>query len=462
MIINGALNLIELEGKIGKNKKILKLFLLPPPFNPHELMNCGKIDSTDIDSYLIKQFDVINKKDPKKKINYLINKNIFMPQRKKKEGFSYSKQITDLFDDVDGIIETQSSKFEGVLVHNINSIIPCFYISENRIIQQLKSDILNIGKNPYQNYNIMNLRYVSDGIIQINNEVTYVLTKIIGGKNELRNFNETELKFIKDIKNSMTITSPINKTGEQNKQNKKSDSKISSDLYYWRKPYNPTNAVIELLLRKFVTDILDNHTDVSVKKIFEEIIKNDFRKRMNGIFNLTDGYLENLQRNISDIEKIWLDIDPEKREENNINEEKSLYKNILLKNDDGLYNYGGDLGKIDNFRDFLMGISKFYEQNIYDEYVYVLLSMKACQIICSGVSIFYLSCMSYREGLSLVRLLVKYFGFEIKKCSYLNGDIASAHERIRLSQINRDIFELFLPQIMTGCVDISMFEEYII
>ena len=70
--INGPINTIRLEGKVGSTKKVITLFMYWQ-LGPYNQTKCDDIRAVDINTYLVRQFDSAIKSKPDLTYDFIYN-----------------------------------------------------------------------------------------------------------------------------------------------------------------------------------------------------------------------------------------------------------------------------------------------------------------------------------------------------------------------------------------------------
>lgn len=405
--VNGPVNTIRLRGDVNGKTKIIYLFM---DFHADIRIQsqCYDIRSTDIDKYLVNTFDKVHKLEPHRVFDLLIELNPLYSVRfgdPINRGKYLFGQTVSLFNKAKNIKSRKvymSKELPNVRLHYAD-------IREytSRKYDDIWVSLVNLI-DKIQNYKSVDYHIFSnilDGLNLIYSHAGFIYNLLYKG----------------DIKKPK---SPVIFTNDQ-----KTLIKYTSYDY---------NKIAQKLIYKIKKQYNNPDIKSKINKIISTDIHNIFKESLGNIENIID-YLNNLLKKF----------EPYK----NMN-----YRKILVKQDDGLYDYGI---KLDDIFCNISKLDNFLSNFMLDEYSLQLMDLYLLRrvldknyinnaIIYTGAS----------HTVNYIRLLVKYFDFEVTHYSYLkNNNIENAHKLIKESVVKEELNELFFPPIIKQCSNLSSFPD---
>lgn len=401
--VNGPVNTVRLEGKIGDIKKVVYLFM-DFHISVQNQTECDNIRSIDIDKYIINTFDkalgndktydlIIERDpihalhdDPKYKGRYLFEQTYKM--------FHKASNI----DPMTGIVG-RSKELKNVRLHY--------------------SDIRG-----YTTRKLDNIMYaIQDVLNKIWNNQAFQYTDLVELNAGLNMIYAHMLSIYKLIYEDKNIEEPKDTKIEFSENN------IILSKYTYEQYRKVLQKIIYKLLKRYNNKIVDT----TLRKIINNEIHNAFKE----FFNDMDKILKDVNRMIKFLEPY----------------KETIINDVLLKQPNGTYNYGfrlssyiDDIVKLYNIYEtlynHLLGGSSMYMMDLY------LLKRLLDKDYITNAVIY----TGAAHSLDYIRLLVKYFDFKITHYSYLKDDnIKAAEKYIKESKNEYDLGILFFPPEILQC-----------
>lgn len=412
--VNGPMNTIRLEGKIGNVSKIIYLFMdFHMPINYQT--ECDDIRSNDIDKFLIQTFDKSYEMDKGKIFDLFVEYNplypIAFPQhnvfgKTTQKGMYLFGQTVKLFNKSINIKDEkiyQSDELKNVRLHYAD-------IREytSRRYDKIGSEIINILNMCWDRQSIYynDIAIILDGLKIIRSLIVFLYQSLYENKN------------IKNVK-KLIFT-----------ENQLILSKYSDTDY-------------KQAAEKLIYKMLKKYKNETVKNIIKNVISNELHKEFKDFFDKLDDIESSLYHTFKQLE-------PHKNK--NIHE-------ILIKQNNGTYDYG--LANSNQFicyinnlkyilQDYLIGGIGLYLMDIY-----VLRRMLDKDYIQNAILY-----TGAAHSCNYIRILVKYFNFNITHFSYIkNNDIVEAEKIIKQSDNIEQLNELFYPEILKQCSNLEKFPD---
>jgi hypothetical protein len=408
--VNGPINVVRLEGKVGTIKKVIYVFI-SWPISADDQTKCDDIRAVDVSTYLVRQFDQLKKSKPNSVYDFMYSRGPLVPDFKSTFRGTYQNQVAEIFAksfeiDLDENKVKKSSLIPNVRFHYMGVIDYVFLNTPNIIFNRIHPIVSDIWHNRSYNLNDMialhnDIKIIGDEVMQI-----YYLC-----------FEEKKL------------TNPkLDKSVYSAKINKKFDISVEDS---------------QKLVRKLIYKLKYAYDNKSVGNTMNTIINTEFKDMLSSYFSDEKIVIETIVSEIEFLKKLGdhklTDIlHPQKdgsydyHLSDDIMDEKILF---FKKMHQKILSYGSNF--IDSFLMSANLIRRFLDKNY----------------ITNGVT--YLNAYS---AINLIRLLVKHFGFEITNWSYLkNNDLAMCKKMIAESKKYSDLNVIFLPVLLDQCADLGSF-----
>jgi hypothetical protein len=208
---------------------------------------------------------------------------------------------------------------------------------------------------------------------------------------------------------------------------------------------NYSLADYDEITKKVIYKLLKSYKNKNIQEKMLYIINND----LHDIFSEFFKYIEEILKKLEEL-KIKLEIVGN----NNIND-------VLMPRRDGTFNYGMDPNEVDEYLTLFNNIKK-----------------KLFNFIIGGIGALMMDLFLLRRfldkdyvtntitytgafhSINYIRLLVKYFDFDITHCSYIkNNDIQNAKTKIKKSKKMEELRELFYTLVEIQCSDLGKFPK---
>lgn len=410
--VNGPINCIRLEGKVGQIKKVIHLFMYWST-GADEQTKCDDIRAVDINTYLVRQFDSAAKSKPNMVYDFMYNKGPLTSNFNPNARGTYENRVAEIFTksfeiNLDENKVKKSKSVPNVRFHYTGVLDYALHNSSNVLFGEIRPIINNIWHS--RTYNANTLIDLHNSIKKIGDEVVYI----------------NELCF-----NSIMITNPkMEKSVYVIDPNKKVDI--------------PQEDILKLT-RILINKIKNKYTNESVKKIMNTIINTEFKKILDGYFVEEKKMMEEIGLDIEFLKKLG---------------DHDLY-DILHQQKNGIYSYHMDSDILDEKLLFFENIFQKLSEYIYYEIEQFLSNINLLRRLLDKKyitnTIIYLN---VPDVISLVRLLVKYLGFEITNYAYLkNNDLKTCKKIIMESVHYKELNVLFLPITCNQCINIGTFPK---
>ncbi len=406
--INGPTNVVRLENKdLDKVIYVFFDFHVDPQFQT----KCDDIRSHDVARFLVQTFDDLKIKSDKK-YDFMLERKPLSPYYTdpKRKGI-YLDQITDLFNrafkiDLGKNKVKQSDELSNVRLHWTDIRDYVLNFTYDMQFNQIPQAVQNL----HYNLNIFNINQFSDALKIVNSQVIF-LYKVLYETKDLNNPTITKQMF------SM----------EENILSKYS------------------LADYDEVTKKVVYKLLKSYKNKKIQEKMLHIINNE-------LHNIFLEFFKFINENLGKLEEIKTKL--ELMGNHGINE-------VLMQHKDGNYMYGIDSE----------GWSEYYS-------LFGLIRDKVSNFIIGEIGLYFMDLFLLRRfldknyitntitytgahhSLNYIRILVKYFDFDITNCSYIkNNDINSAMSVIKNSKQNEGFAELFYTPIKLQCSDLGSFPK---
>jgi len=404
IFVNGPINVVRLNGDVGKLNKTIYLFM-DFHIDPNYQTKCEDIRSQDVGKYVVDIFDKSMEKNPDLTYDFFMERGPLRPYLpNKKYKASYIDQMSELFTKSFNIDVKKKIVQKSPLVPNVR-----FHYADIRdyIYDWTNNSDVIFGHNLWNAFNLDNFTRIQNYINTFGNEMF-----------ELHNI------IYKDTK----ISNP----------------KIDTMLYspYKDIRFELPKEFFDTFIKKIIYKIRKAYKNEDVKKKINGIIDTDLLSLYNIFFGQIGQLTSKLQKLIDEHKKF---------EGYNTNE-------ILLQQNDGTYDY--NIPWINSASDILMLENDI--NLIYETYMGIGVMLMDLYLLRRFLDKEYITNAVAYTGAShsrnYIRLLVKYFGFKITHYSYLkNNDIDKGHEIIKKSQNDNELNVLFFPVILLQCSDMTNF-----
>jgi hypothetical protein len=408
--VNGPINVIRLEGKVGSVKKIIWVFLNWPEPSTAQT-KCDDIRAVDISTYLVREFDQLKKSKPDTVYDFMYNRGPLVPDFEAKTRGTYQNQVAEIFTksfeiDLDENRVKKSTSIPNVRFHYVNTTDYVLMKSPS-ILNQIEHIVYHIWNN--RSYYLNDMINLHNGVKIIGDEVMQIYHLF---------FEEKKLD----------------------------NPKIEKSFYSAgiNQKFNISMEDSHKLIQKLIYKLKNTYDNKSVGTIMNKIIDTEFKDMLRAYFSEEKNTLETI---ISEIEFL------KKLDGYDLNE-------ILQPQDDG-YFYGLNNIRMDENILFFKKMVRDLEKYSYD---FIASFLSNANLVRRFLDKNYIShtvtyLFAYR-GISLIRLLVKYFGFEITHWSYLkNNDLDTCNKMIIESKNQFDLNIIFLPVSLAQCSDLGSFPK---
>jgi len=407
--VNGPINVVHLTGSVGKIEKSIYLFM---DFHIQHQTKCENIRSIDVDKFFIDTYDRAAKNDPKKIYDFFMERGPLEPY-------------------------TINPKEKGIY---IETMIDIFYKSFK--INLTKNKVLKSDTIPNVRFHHVDIR---DYVVDL--DVYYNIIRMADNLWDQKGYSINSMRHLYQSINDAIQQSRIYKLYEYTYKNMIKTNPILKKKFLSTGrniKYDVPLIDLDNMAKKAIYKLRYAYQHDSIKKNINEIMDSDLLK----LYNALSTKMENLMKHISGIIK-----EHEKYGEHD-------HRDILLQQIDGTYDYG---------------ISK---KIILDNIRFIYDTMKEIANIFMDIGVMYMDLFLLRRFLDkdyvkhasaytgafhsvdYIRLLIKYFGFEITHYSYLkNNNIKQAHDMAKKSSSMHDMTALFYPVIFLQCSDLGSFPE---
>lgn len=409
--VNGPINTIRLEGKVGKINKTIYLFL--DVHQPVSLQTeCDDIRSRDIDKFLIDNFDreYENNKDQIYDLFLELNPLYslrFSPTKQEIKGKYLFGQTNKLFEKSINIKSGkvyQSNQLKNVRLHygDIREYTSRRYDRIMNNIFYITGDIWESGRVFYKD-----IVELLSGLKIIHAQMTYLYEIIYKNRDDVK------------PKSKVIFT-----------ENQKILSKYSEKDY---------QEIANRLIYKILRSYKNQHVQEKINHVVSHELHHEFKKFFDEIDD-TIVFLNDLANKLEPFEN------------KDINQH-------LLKQSDNTYFYG-----LDNINEIICQINTINEKlwntviggvGLYLMDLYLLRRILDKDYVTNAIAY-----TGAAHSLNYIRILVKYFGFEITHYSYLKDqNIMKAEEKIKQSKMSEELNELFYAPKLKQCSDLNKFPK---
>jgi len=404
-LVNGPVNVVRMEGKIGQVKKIIYLFM-DIHLDPSEQRECDNIRSIDIKNYFINNFDNSNQSNKIYDFLFEIKPTLMHKKKKNIEKGRYIDSIVKIFIEGFDIEKKKSSsnskQFPNIRLHFVDIRDYLKHNTDSYMISLLNlTDQLWHSASPvnldeiYQCLSIVNNRveFLFNSLYNISNNVKYIKYKTVKNRYDLRYYVHDNFKYM------------IPKNNQEYYQNTEKDynEQVTNIFNKLKYKYNNPNVAkkISLFINTTIKDSFLSFSE-SYKKIINIFNKLKLLQNQDDIlYNLADNSklritIAEFYNEISNLYSIWT----------------SIFSNIM---------------------DAYL-LRRFLDQNKITN-----------GIVYTGIY----------HSINYIKFFVKYFNFDITHFSYLKYNKEKVIDMINKDDI--DINSIFYPSKITQCSDLSTF-----
>lgn len=423
--VSGPINTIRLEGEINGIKKTVYLFMdihLDPEFQTE----CEDINNYGVRKYIINQLN--NAAGDKENKNIIFD---FFHERRPLTPFNYTKKYKGRY--IDEITKLFHKAINVDLKHN--------KILKSRIIPNARFHFIDIRG--WFLHKFMDIYYelVDRGEEIIRNNVI--------SSSRLSDINDA-IKIIKAHFISIYKILYDNKL-KQGDNNKKDTNSNTKKFMFTNNEEILSEYSDEEYMQKIgdvVYKLRHRYTNKNVMNKINMIIDGELKDNFKMFFEYADKSIKVNNEVIKFLQKYT-------------KKHNEWIHNILIKQNDGTYDYGLDMElQMDYIKKVYITLSKFRILIIgrvggFLMDIYFLRRLLDKDYIKNAIAY-----TGAHHSLNFIRLLVKYFDFNITHYSYLkNDDIDSATTFIKNSSNEDQLQELFYPVILKQCSDLTKFPK---
>lgn len=411
--VNGLINTVRLEGKIGNIKKVIYVMMYWNVDIDNQT-KCDDIRATDINTYLVRQFDHLAETKPDAKYDFMFNRGPLNPKYNPNSKGSYQNGVAEIFTK-SLIIDPEENKvkmsenipnvrfhYTGILDYALNKSV----MAVNEIGQNVN------GIWDSRNYNAGSLLRIFNNMGKIGDELYYVGEQFFNAK---------------DLENPKLEKSAYSANIDQR--------------------FNIPDTEITKLVQKLVYKLRNSYDDENVKTTINKIIDTELKQTFIEYNTYDQDIMKKLIADIEFLKKL---------------SEHGPVRDILLEKNNGTYGYGIDPDVIDEKLLFLQIINEklfgyiYYIFNVLLENINLLRRLLDKKYISTAIVYDHAS-----NSISLIRLLVKYFDFKITNWSYLkNNDLETCNKMILSSTTHSELNVVFLPILLNQCVNLNSFPKF--
>jgi hypothetical protein len=378
----------------------------------YQQKKCSDIRAIDINTFLVEEFDKLNKSNPKMVFDFMFERGPLDTFHKTNAKRLYIGEVRDFFTksfklDIDTNKAQKSDLVPNVRFHYVDIRDFLMRTSFNLHYGQIRPILNNIYHTRSYNPNQLNGLFHNIQMIQSEFTTLYVL-----------------------LYKNRNLSNPI----------------IDKSLYSANinTMYSTSENDNYKLVKKSIYKLLVKYNHESIKKTITQIIDTELHEMFIDFFNYIDGILL----------FISTEIDLGSKFENHYSSE------ILFQQSDRTYTYGID--RQEHYRKIL----KFgdIDGTLFDKFVgigvYFMDLYKLRRILDKDYVTNTISYAGAFHSNNYIRLLVKYFGFKLTNYSYLkNNKIKETEKIIKSSNTLEDLNILFYPYVFTQCSDLSSFPK---
>jgi hypothetical protein len=415
--INGPVNTIRLEGKIGNIKKVIYIFM---DFHARVQWQteCDNIRKKDIDTFLVDTFDELYKTKKDKVYDLFIERNPMFPFYVHYGADPYYKgpylfmQLHKLFHQASNIDPETGEVFRSNELKNVRLHYADIRGVTTGRLRKIEDEFERIVGDFKHNESLdyKNLLLLYDGLKLLHADIGYFYDYIYNNKN-----------FEKPIKAPIVFS-----------KNQIILSSYSDEEY-------------DKIAKKYVYKIIKSYNDNNIKKIINHIIGEELHEQFKLFFEKSDV----INKHLIELLNIY---EPYK-------DNLRLMYHTLRQQPDKTYQYGlSSKFKMDNIIK-LDELSKINSAN-YTGYIglylmdlYLLRRILDKKYITNAIVY-----TGATHSNNYIRILVKYFNFHITHYSYLkDNDIDKAEKYIKNSKNINDLNILFYPPVFKQCSVLNNF-----
>ncbi len=406
--VNGPTNVVRLENK--EMNKVIYVFFdfhLDSAFQT----KCDDIRSQDVARFLVETFDDLKLKSDKT-YDFMVERGPLVPYFTKSDRKGrYLDQVMGLFNktfkiDLATNKVQQSDKLPNVNLHWTDVRDYVLNFTMDMQYNQIPQAIQNLQ----HTLNVLNINQFSDSIKIVNSQIVF-LYKVMYETKDLN--NPTITKYMFSV-----------------------EEKILSAF---------TLAEYDEVTKKIVYKLLKSYKNKKVQEKILYIINNELHEIFLDFFKYINESLEKLEELKKKLDTIG----------NN-----NLY-DVLMQQNDGTYNYGIDFNEFDNYISLFLDIkNKIFNFTIGGIGLFMMDLFLLRRFLDKYNVTNAITYTGAAHSVNYVRLLVKYFDFNITNCSYIkDNDINYAMTKIKKSNKKEELKELFFTPILSQCSDLGGFPK---
>ncbi len=406
--VNGPVNTIRLQNnKIGK----VIYLMFDIHISAENQSRCESIRSIDVANFLVKIFDEL-KTTSNKIYDFMVerepSKPLLIDYHTKGR---YIDQIIYLFHkafkiDENKNIVRQSNELSNLRLHWIDVRDYVLNITNTYVFDHIPNTVSRLEKN----LTIRNVNILCDLINIVNSQIIFIY-EIIYKKEHLNNSKKTK----KIFSNKGLILS------------------------------NFVAAEYGEITTKIMYKLLKSYKNKNIQEKITYLINND-------LHDIFVNFFEFVKTSLVELEEIKKRLDFFGT---------SNFNTILTKHSNGISFYGMGSDELDKynriFKNIENGMTTYIITGIGPFIMDLFLLRRFLDKDYITNTITY---TGMGHSINLIRLLVKYFDFNITNCSYVkNNDITTATNIINASENDNDLYDLFLAPILSQCSDLGSFPK---
>ena len=315
LYINGPINAIRLEGKIGQTKKVIELFLSWPT-DPSDQTKCDDIRAVDINTYLVREFDSAFKLQPKKIYDFVYGRGPLSPDFNPKIRGTYDNRVAEIFAKSFEIDPDENKVKVSSLVPNVRfhyvSVLDYVFRKSNHVLNDIQSIVNNIWRS--RTYKLDDLTKLHNNIILVGDEIMRI----------------HKLFFVESVPNPKMAKSVYSAT-------------INT-------VFDIAEDDINKLIEKLIYKLKNSYENKSVGETMSKIINTEFKELLQSYIAEEKKILDTIGLEIEFLKKLG---------DHNLGD-------ILLQQHDGTYEYNPDPSAMNEKVLFFKNIPRILEEYVYD------------------------------------------------------------------------------------------------
>jgi len=412
LLVNGPLNAIRLEGKIGTTSKVVYLFG-DIHMDVRDQTECPDQRATEFKNYMIDQFDNITGSD--KYVDMFLEIYPTYSHRTLKHGCAscaklpafrekYILTLRKLFHqsfEFDQNINkvTRSKEFPNVRLHYADVRA---YLGESAMDTILSTGSYLRNMRP-TTVNLYDLLYIKDGLTITNSYMIWLYKELYPSSSSQKG-GSTKLPVIPASAEALRKYTPEN---------------------------FKTNA------KHLLTKMTTRYKYADVKTKIEYIVNNELK-------TLFQQYMDTTKKLDDMLQKVTTD---------------KTIKTMYHKNNNESSGYGTNIMDVVKIRAFLEINLTLAEEQLMDIFVLIMDIYLIRRILDKDYISNAVTYTGYQHTSNHLYILVKYFDFKITNHSYLQKDVAAATKDIKNTTDIRKLDTLITPELLQQCTDLTGFPE---